>query len=166
MHRKIVKPEILTEEAFAPFGDVLHPGGEEPDQDLGIYRYWDKIAALEFSGDPTELGYLRVLRRPFEFERMERHRKASQTFIPLSRSTCIFALAPAGQLIDGERPDPDSIRAFILDGTRGVNLHVGTWHWSIFPVTESADYIMVVRRDTIVDDLEIVDLEAPVELRL
>ena len=161
MSRRIVKAEMLTEESFAPFGDVLHPGEKKPDQDLGIYRYWDKIATLEFSGDPTELGYLRVLRRPFKLERMERHKKASQSFIPLSRSTCIFALAPAG-----DTPDPDAIRAFILDGAQGVNLHVGTWHWSIFPVTETADYIMVVRRDTIVDDLEIVDLTVSVDLQI
>ncbi len=161
--KKTIQAEILTREGFAPFGDVLEKGTWKPEQDFPIYQYWDKIARLEFSGDPTELAYLRVYRRAFIVEQMERHLKASQTFIPLTTHTCIFALAPASE---ADSPDPDSIRAFILDGTRGVNLHTGTWHWSIFPVTESADYIMVVRRDTVVDDLHVVDLDIPVQIQL
>ena len=161
--RRTVEAELLTAGRFEPFGDVLEKGTWKPEQDYPIYQYWDKIAKLEFSGDPMELAYLRVYRRAFVVEQMERHMKASQTFIPLTNQTCIFALAPPNQ---GDRPDPVSIRAFILDGTRGVNLHTGTWHWSIFPVAESADYIMVVRRDTIVDDLHIAELDIPVQIQL
>lgn len=161
--KEIVQAEILSREAFAPFGDVLEKGTWKPEQDFPIYQYWDKIARLEFSGDPAELAFLRVYRRAFVLEQMERHLKASQTFIPLTPHTCIFALAPASQ---EDRPDPDSVRAFILDGTRGVNLHTGTWHWSIFPTTESADFVMLVRRDTVADDLNVVDLEIPLEIRL
>ncbi len=165
MDKPIVRPEPLTREAFRPFGDVLHPGDEAPDMDLGIYHYWDRMARLEFSGDPVDLAYLRVMQREPILEKMERHRRASQSFIPLTDEPCIFALAPADAPLAGSGPDPARVRAFLLDGTAGVSLLPGTWHWSIFPLAPSADFVMVVRRNTVVDDLEVVDLEFPIEIR-
>ncbi len=166
MTERIIKPEPLTPESFAPFGDVLYRVQREPDQDLGIYHYWDKIADLEFSGDPPELAYLRVFHRAPTLTQMERHKKASQSFIPVSGGRCVFALAPPESGGEEGRPRPGDVHAFILDGSTGVNLHRGTWHWSIFPTGESAAFIMLVRRDTVVDDLEVVDLEAAIEIQM
>jgi len=163
---KEVRVEPLIGEVFAPYGDVLEPGNKSPDQDYAIYKYWDKIAKLSFSNDPTELGYLRVFRRPFNFDKMERHNKASQSFIPVTRSSSFIAVAKGKQDEQQTLPDLNTLKAFILDGTKGINLYPGTWHWSIFPIDESADYIMVVRRDTIVDDQEIVSLGTTIELKL
>ena len=166
MPSKIVHPEPLDPNAFAPFGDVLIRPDHPPTRDLRDYRYWDKIATLSFSNDPVDLAYLTLHHRPLRLTQMERHRKASQTFIPLSQTPCIFALAPAHESKQTGPPDIEVIRAFIIEGQNGVNLHPGTWHWSMFPLEETADFIMVVRRDTIVDDQEIVELEGEVELKV
>ena len=179
IHR--IHAELLTPSAFEPFGQVLGPKQSEPvtnrtflekglvrirDEipggrvsDFDVLDYWPGIADL--SRDVLKLGYLRPRLRPLRFSWMERHLRGTQAFIPVGGKRSILPVAPPRDL-DKEfaLPNLNEIRAFLLDGTRGVNLCVGTWHWTPIPLEENADFIILVREKAALEDLNFVDLEA------
>ncbi len=176
----------LTVEGFAPFGDVLTPKARRLDNkdllelgharmsdevpaervpDFDILDYWGDIATI--SREPMRLGYLRSRQRPLEFSWFERHLKGTQTFIPLAGTPSVFAVAEPRELDNPNAlPDLASMRAFVMDGSAGVNIKPGTWHWTPFPLAEHVDFIILVRESVVDDDLNFVDLEARLGVRV
>ena len=60
---------------------------------------------------------------------MERHFQVTQAFIPLRGSPSVVALAPPTDPHDRQSiPQPEAVRAFLLDGSKGYVLSKGTWH--------------------------------------
>lgn len=161
-----VKAEPLTPESFERYGEVIRQPCKATDQDFPAYKYWDRIESLDFSGCPAELAYVRMFHRPFWLTSMERHRKATQTFIPFGSAPGVVVVAPGNPDDPDEQPDASKVRAFFLDGRAGYHLKRGTWHQSMFPIGEVADYIMVVRRNNIVDDQQIRELKARVVITI
>jgi ureidoglycolate hydrolase len=81
--------------------------------------------------------------------------------VPLGGGRSLFVLAPPNEPFDSpEPPRLEDVRAFVLDGTVGINLKLGTWHWTPFPLTEGASFAILVRRDAAADDLNMIDLVA------
>ena len=182
-----VEAEPLTAEAFAPFGDVLEPQAQRLDNldllDLGYARmsdpvpanrradfdvleYWGDVANI--SSDPMRLGYMRSkagIRMQVSW--FERHIKGTQAYIPLGGTASVYTVAPANDLDDPDAlPDLSQARAFYLDGSRGINIKPGTWHWTPFAVKEAADFVLVVREQVADDDLNFVDLQARLNSRI
>ena len=146
----VLKP---TEENFRPFGTLLKPPSSTPSVNIpGVLNYWDESANLNHSGGQAELGYLTTYFRPFEFCQMERHLRSDEAFIPLENKACIFALAPACE--SGGLPDPEKVVAFILDGSVAVNLNAGVWHWAPFPLADSINLVLALRRGTPPEDID------------
>lgn len=166
MDEYIVQVEALTAEAFRPFGQIIQIPDTEPDRDAASHRYWAGMAHIDLSDDPIDLALSRMLRRPFRLSQMERHRKATQTFVPFGTPAGILAVAPPQPEDPDDRPRHQSIRAFALDGSAGYHLFRGVWHDSLFPIGRYADYLMVVRRDTGIDDHDVRELTLPVRLAL
>ncbi len=181
-----IAAQPLTVEAFAPFGDVLTPKARRLDNrdllelgyarmsdqvppervaDVDILDYWGDIATI--TREPMRLGYLRSRQRPLQFSWFERHLKGTQTFIPLGGAPSVFAVAEPKDLDDPNAlPDLTSMRAFVMDGSAGVNIAPGTWHWTPFPLADHVDFIILVREDVVDDDLNFVDLEARLGVRV
>jgi len=162
----VVKAQPLTPEAFEPYGEVIMEPLSAPDQDFPAYRYWDRIVSLDFTGSPPELAYVRMFHRPFKATSLERHRKATQTFVPVGCAAGVVVVVPGNPDDADERPDPARAAAFFLDGRVGYHLKRGTWHQSMFPTGPTADYVMVVRRNNILDDQEIKELGAEIVIAL
>ena len=59
-----------------------------------------------------------------------------------------------------------SIKAFYLKGDKGVNLSPGTWHWTPFPINSISDFIILVRTNVKDDDLNFVDLEKRLNVKI
>ena len=179
-------PEKLTEKSFANYGDVLGPNGNSidnkdflklgyanmsdkvPDERIGkfdVLDYWGQIANI--SQEPMRFGFLRPKKRPFEVSWLERHVKGTQTFIPLEGKKSIITVGKANENANPEAlPDLSSVKAFILDGDKGVNLYPGTWHWTPFPINSKCDFIILVRTNVKDDDLNFVDLERRLNTRI
>ncbi len=183
-----ITPEPLTVEAFAPFGDVLRPrSGHEPvtnvdllnsgrarmtdpvraDRmgDWDILDYWADIATI--SPDTMKFGYIRCRAKAMTFNWFERHMKGTQTLIPAGAANSVLAVVPANSIGDDSGlPDLAKVRAFLLDGTSAVNIRPGTWHWTPFPLGDTADFIYLVREQVVEDDLNFVDTEARLGVRM
>lgn len=179
-------PEKLTKESFSPFGDVLEPEGDRIDNkdflkhgyanmsdDVPIERvdnfdvldYWGQIANI--SQEPMRFGYLRPKKRALEVSWLERHVKGTQTFIPIGGNESIITVGKANNNNDPEAlPILTSIKAFYLKGDKGVNLSPGTWHWTPFPINSISDFIILVRTNVKDDDLNFVDLEKRLNVKI
>jgi ureidoglycolate hydrolase len=119
-----VEVEPLTEDAFAPFGQIISAKARPPDfrTESGTEGW-----AVDFrSGRPL----LMLLRTPYQglrFSKLERHFGLTQTFLPLGGSPAVVAVA-APSPDRSAVPAPAEVRAFLLDGTKGYALGRGTWH--------------------------------------
>lgn len=152
-----LKAEPLTAEAFAPYGAVLGQGpGEALHVDLGEFEVNAWIhGEIDVSGGKVELQYFTLTVRDMEFSFLERHVLETQSFIPVGGVPCIFPVA-APTAGDGPDhcPEPEDVRAFLFDGTAGVRLHKGTWHWVPFPLNGSASYLNMTRAGKFTDVVE------------
>ncbi|MGE5599708.1 MAG: ureidoglycolate lyase [Bacteroidota bacterium] len=159
-----VKVEKPTQASFAKFGKLIKLPESKPSVDMpGVLSYWDQVVNLDFrQGDP-ELGFLIAKFRPFEFASMERHVNSDETFIPLEGRACLFALAPATG--SREYPNPGEIKAFILDGTFGINLSRGVWHSAPFPLADQMSFILALRKGTVEEDIDLKETEKGLGMR-
>jgi ureidoglycolate hydrolase len=122
-----VQAEPLTEASFAPFGQVIARG--------------DMV--MELKGE--EVFHLNVLhydRKPLACDHLNRHHRATQALVALSGKPTLLVVAPREYDFSTADHLPQ-IRAFLCDGSAGVNLAIGTWHWGPYPITDFVDLVNV-----------------------
>ena len=143
-----VTVEPLSEAGFAPFGAVVGALAEPPAFSAGAMDTWR--APFEVDG-AMQMTICRFKRQAMRFSTLERHLAVTQGFLPLGGSASIMVVAPPTDIADpAAAPDPASVRAFRLDGDKGVVLWRGVWHaLARFPVSaDFADIVLLTGRDT------------------
>lgn len=141
---KFLQIEMLTRDAFAPFGDVIQlEGAHHYPINLGTTERFHDLATVDvadeggrplinvFRGQPREL--------PFEVRMMERHPSGSQAFIPLEASPYLIVVALPGRLVF------ENFRAFITEGWQGVNYARNTWHHPLLALGKVSDFVVIDR---------------------
>jgi ureidoglycolate lyase len=137
-----VRAEPLSEAAFAPIGQVLAVG--------------DAVMELR-DGEVFHLNVLHYDRMDLRCDHLNRHHKATQALVALAGKPTLLVVAPAAY--DFSTPDHLAhVRAFVCDGTAGVNLSLGAWHWGPYPMTDYVDLVNVQGRG-FADDNEVAYLE-------
>ncbi len=145
VHRLEIEP--MTEESFSPYGYVLSARDRPADHRI--------IAPVDFQADGR--GTLGVIWQPYQgvkrrvggprhapdgstdvgwyqfqglvFSQLERHFAVTQSFIQMSGSPAVVAVAEATDMDDPmASPDPEDVRAFLIDSSKGYVLKRGTWH--------------------------------------
>jgi len=158
-----VKLLVPNKDNFKSFGELISiPDSVKPATLSDNHDYWHNLTDFSSLKNEAATGFLRVYRknRTMVFNQMERHSKTIEAFIPIN-GTGIFFMCPAD-----ERPDPSKMAAFILDRTFGVSLKPGTWHWLPYPLTEHMDFVLILRKSTVEEDLEIVNLDDEYNINL
>lgn len=135
LEARTVSVQPLTQEAFAPFGDVIELC-KAPDflinQEL-CGRHHD-LAQLDFS---PQMGNGRAgislfdavpRRLPYQLEMMERHPLGSQAFLPLHEAPFLIITAKD----DGGHPARP--QAFVSAPGQGINFHRNVWHGVLTPL--------------------------------
>ncbi len=140
-----LKPEPLTREAFATFGDVVEKSdaAEHFTINAGNTERYHNLANIEPGPDGRVIvsifcGQQRTL--PFTVEMMERHPKGSQAFIPMSGHPYLVVVAPAG-----DTPKVSELRTFLARGDQGVNYATGVWHHPLLALDGTSDFLVVDR---------------------
>jgi ureidoglycolate lyase len=149
-----VNAEPLTPEAFAPYGQVIGR---------------DVVTVQAREGEELTLDVIHYDRRPFVIDHLNRHHHATQALVPLAgRPACI--VVGARELTFDTEADVEQLRAFVLDGSRGLNLAIGTWHEGPWPLLEDVDLVNVQGRNVLANDNEVAylarDLGVVVGVRL
>jgi ureidoglycolate lyase len=138
----LVHIETLTNEAFAPFGDVLDSAGE-PDKIINqglCGRYHDR-AKLDFADGTAGISLFKAEPRslPLTLDMVERHPLGSQAFLPMSLYPFLVIVAADK---DGA---PGTPRAFLTRPGQGVNYHRNTWHGVLTPLHAPGLFAVVDR---------------------
>ena len=140
-----LRPEPLTREAFAPFGDVIEAsdavrhftincGNTERYHDLAHIDPGEggRVIVSIFRGQPRSL--------PFRVGMMERHPLGSQAFVPMSGRPYLVVVAPAGLA-----PPASDLRCFVARGDQGVNYGRGVWHHPLLALDTISDFLVIDR---------------------
>lgn len=138
---RTLKTEPLTPAAFAPFGDVLDATGDFRLINDGQCRRHHNRAKLDFTDAQPGISLFHAEPRtlPYALTLIERHPKGSQAFIPMTQSPFLIIVAT----------DPQSKpRAFLTNGAQGINLHRGTWHGVLTPLTAPGLFAVIDRIGT------------------
>jgi ureidoglycolate hydrolase len=152
---KEVRATDLTKQSFEKFGTIIGAQSGKPTATMDILDWWDAIAELGIE-DPTS-GYLVTRKRDFTLDKMERHSSTQEVCVPLEGVSLLPLAEPRDSTLE-------EISAFILDGSKAVVLRKGVWHWAPYPVSETASFVLVLKRNTGKEDMEIKDLSTKVRI--
>lgn len=155
--------ELLTREAFAPFGTVMDIGATEKRMINGgtTERFHAlAMADTESEGGRTILSLFRGQPRafPYAVAMMERHPLGSQAFFPLTPRPWIAVVAPDA----GGKPGQP--RAFLVEGNVGVQYAANVWHHPLIAVGQVSDFLVMDREGGGVN-LEEASYDAPFLIR-
>ena len=137
--------ERLTSAAFEPFGDVIETAGRSFHHINAkkVERYHD-LAAVDVIEQSGRTGISLLLATPYELPLtvtyVERHPMSSQAFIPLSNRPFLVIVAAAGEAVRA-----NALRAFVTDGTQGVNYRRGVWHHVLLAIGAPDTFIAIDR---------------------
>jgi ureidoglycolate hydrolase len=127
--RLIIRAQVLTDEAFAPYGDIIKPrmSGEQFDRTHSYdpSKEQTHVKLVMTNGVPT-LRIMNQQLRGLTFSKMARHRRVSQCLGSLQGKEWYMAVAAPTN--DDSRPRLEDIAAFRIPGDSIIKLHVGTWH--------------------------------------
>jgi len=155
-----VPVKTLSEKDFEPYGKVIKkPAGAKPDLANEMIEYYDldKLYGVNtMLNEPLGVSYFETPRRPLAFM-LERHSLTPEILIPLT-GLSILPVAPIDQKRRDSLPDPEEIRGFLLSESEAVLLKPGVWHFIPNSITECSRFIVIFRRGTAEEDLEIRDL--------
>ena len=159
---KEIKVKILTRECFKPFGTLIEPLITKPTISDGALDYWGALA--EVYAEKPQVSFLTVKKRDFELDKIERHVKLTEVFIPLE-GTSVFPLAPPKNIENPKAEVPlDELVAFLLDGSKGIVMKKGTWHWAPFPITEKATFAVILGANTLKEDCDIREVKPSIKM--
>ena len=132
----------LTADAFAPFGDVLELKSQ-PDKliNQGLCGRHHDLADMDFHGGRAGISMFDAQPRsfPYTLDMVERHPDGSQAFIPMSQTSFLVIVAP------DEGGKPGIPAAFATAPGQAINLHRGTWHGVLTPLSAPGLFAVVDR---------------------
>lgn len=130
-----------------PFGNVLETDGIDPELiNFGNTQKFGPLAGITIKdGVRPQLSIYRssAIELPFRIRLMERHPLGSQAFYPLHDRSFLVVVASVET-----KPETGDIRAFLTNGSQGVNFHPGIWHHYQLTLGQDSDYIVIDRGDT------------------
>jgi ureidoglycolate hydrolase len=148
-----IRPEPLSEEAWAPFGWLPVADTDPRDGDHRLSFAWDDVHV-------NLIGHARAevpeTDDGLRCQMLFRHDTHTQTVMSLDVQA-VIAVAPASQDFSAAG-GADSIRVFRLEPLQPVVLHKGTWHWGPFPVEAGSVRLFNVQGLRYAEDNACVDL--------
>jgi ureidoglycolate lyase len=156
MTRRLVL-EPLTQDAFAPFGDVIDAParGERPSLE-------QTIGGSDGATQPKlAFSHVEPWALPIQATQMERHNRSSQCFAPMDVARWVVMVAPD---LDG-KPDEAGLRAFLARGDQAVNYHTSAWHHPVRVLDRPGRFaVLMWTTGTTADDEEWATLAEPVSI--
>lgn len=149
----MVVPQLLTEEAWEPFGWL--PVADTDPRD-GQHRM-----TFEWADPHVNLiGHARSevpeTPRGLRCEMLYRHDTHTQSLMPLN-VPAVIAVAPAAVELEQEA-EAETIRAFRIEPLDALVLDRGTWHWGPFPIEGPEVRLFNVQGLRYAEDNRMVDL--------
>lgn len=142
-----LRPVPITAQNFRPYGDVIEAS---PATRVGMngarFERFNDLAGVEIGAGSGGRACISIARcnsataLPYRFDMVERHPLGSQAFVPLGRFSFVVVVAPAGESVD-----LSALRAFVTNGSQGVNYRAGVWHMPLIALEEGQEFLVVDR---------------------
>ena len=113
-----IRAEPLTSTGFKPFGQVV---GD------------DTIKLVLKKGEEFRMGVINARNNGFKIRGLNCHKNSTQALIPLEGKACLVVVAPPGAKFKSAT-DLTQVKAFVCDGSVGINLGLKTWHQALLPL--------------------------------
>jgi ureidoglycolate lyase len=113
-----IKAEPLTSEAFRPFGQVVGK---------------DEVNLALRNDEQFRMSIIHMRNQGYQISRLNYHQNSTQALIPLEGKACLVVVAPPGMTFR-EASDLKQIKAFLCDGSVGINIGLCTWHQALLPI--------------------------------
>ena len=158
-----LKPEPLTSERFAPYGDVIEASMNRTEaMNAERFQRFDDLCKVDMQdGGRVAVSIARcraATSLPLRIDMVERHPLGSQAFMPLTPCSMIVVVAPPEESVDAS-----DLRAFVTNGRQGINYHRGTWHMPLIAFDAGREFLIIDRAaDT--PNCDTHDLDEPVML--
>jgi ureidoglycolate lyase len=155
----MIRCEALTEEAFAPFGQVV-----ATPRDAGRLYFSDALASLRLHAKPSlSVAYRTPSPLPLSATMMERHRYSSQSFVATEVARWLVLVAPHAA---AGGPDMDRARAFLLAAGQGIPFGADVWHQPLPVCDRPATFAICMWLDGTSGDEEFFTLPRPVAIEI
>lgn len=138
-----LRPEPLTRDAFAPYGDVVESSQAAEEMNADSFERFDDLCRVEAHEGRIAISIARcrvATTLPHRIEMVERHPHGSQAFIPRTPCRMLVVVAAAGAAVDAA-----GLRAFVSNGEQGINYHRGTWHMPLIAFDAGQEFLIVDR---------------------
>lgn len=140
-----LQAELLTQERFAPYGDVIETSRENSDaMNEARFERFDDLCKIDLINDGKVAVSIARCRMPtslpIRLDMVERHPLGSQAFVPLTRCKMLVVVAPPEESVDAS-----TLRAFVTNGRQGINYHRGTWHMPLIAFEAGQEYLIIDR---------------------
>lgn len=158
-----LKPEPLTSERFALYGDVIETSIDRTAaMNAERFQRFDDLCNIDMKDDgrvALSIARCRVATSlPLRIDMVERHPLGSQAFVPLTPCRMVVVVAPPEESVDAS-----DLRAFVTNGRQGINYHRGTWHMPLIAFDAGREFLIIDRvADT--PNCDTHDLDEPVML--
>lgn len=137
--------EPLTQQGFAPYGDVIEVNGANQiisiNQGLAD-RHHDlaEVDVNDENGRPIiSIIDTQKISLPLRISVMERHPLGSQAFMPIGNNPYLVVVTESGEF------DYHQLRGFLARPNQGVNFAKGVWHHYCISLYEANQFLVVDR---------------------
>lgn len=176
MKKIVLKPEPLTAETFAPFGDIVQVGDSPIMINEGTTERHHKLSMVELDGpqgqsvvEGEKSAIINIFRAqprpmPMPIKMMERHPLGSQAFLPTNDKPYLVLVC-----LGEKAPDPETLKLFLVEGTSpsvtGVSYKANCWHHPLLALNEVTDFWVVDRMGP-GNNLEEQDFDSDLEIEI
>jgi ureidoglycolate hydrolase len=162
-----IKTQFLDEKTFLPYGEVIGFKKSDPEITNDDFSFWPGLSDIELGGDIAQISLLEIKRkRPLVCDSFERHLSCSEAHFLLQGKFIILAALPCDINDDDAGVDIKSIKAFLLDGTRAINIKKRVWHWMPYPVTQKVIDAVIFEKLTYIKDIQVCNLNERHSIRI
>lgn len=158
---RTLSAEPIDLDAYAPFGALIAPRATPRIANHGRAEAWDDLAPL-VSERPLARPTVSLFRcapetAPFlDVRWLERHPRSTQMFVPMRAGRYLAVVARGG-----DEPDLATLRAFVVEGSRAITYHPGTWHHPMVALDGSLDFVNFIFADGTSEDCHEIAFDPP-----
>lgn len=162
----IIHPRPLSREAYKPYGTVIGADDSLPFKpaNMGTAKRFNFLADVDNLRDDAKLNMcvFRVspAKLPLEIKLLEKHQFSTQIFLPMHANASYLAIVCLG----GDKPDLDTLAAFVVRGPQGVSYYPGIWHYPMTALNDPIDFACLVHENGSAADCEIHEYDKPITI--
>jgi ureidoglycolate hydrolase len=140
--------ELLSAQAFAPYGRVIERPGRAADAEGPGWRWWAETALVAGDGRPVGVGYLDLGPTDRRFDWAERHMRTQEAILATSADLLVYVGPPDHREQPDRLPQLDRFHVFRVPAGAGVLMDRAVWHGAPFTVDAPAAAVVLILEGT------------------